>query len=362
MFGFDDLHLGTVDSGAALDAISTGAATCMSREPPGPPAADAGAGGGDLDLVFATSISNFGFYNDDAGNPLYKTTGFDLDFTCTSTGQPPSCVEQPWTQGVDHKDGVGGVDNAFGALASTEDRRVLMLAQVMADKGSNVLFRVRGYSGGADDARVSFAVYVGTKVVGRDRPLRDGNDQWFIHQDTLVPGDGGTLDVNRPRFEDDQAYVSGWVLVAHLPEVLAGPGHDLAPDRLDHFVKLVLTARLVRADAGALWELRDGDWGARMPINDALSSMGFNTGSTPGVPNCQVKTDYEPAKAILCSYEDISSEADNTSSACDALSVGGSFEAEQALVGPPADPPQPSPNCAPGIDPQTDTCNVSVDP
>jgi hypothetical protein len=335
LLGFDGLRPAPPDSGGS----------CAHRAPPGRP--NVAGRGGSLDLVFARSTEDLGYGYDAAGRPRYLTLGYDLDSTCTGEGEGSSCVEPAWAS-ANHTDGIDGTDNAIGpGLFHALGARTIPVPA--AGTGHDVLFRIRGYSGEADDDAVDFSVYVGLDVAPREAPLWDGSDRWTIHPDVLVPSGDGTYSTDQPSFHDDQAYVSGWVMVAHLPEVLWGTGTDLAPDHLDRFRQLVLTARLVQVQEQK-WELREGMWGARMPFHDALLSKGLETSfSSSNKVICQFKSEYEMWKSQVCSYVDIASGPDSPSSPCDALSMAAGFEAKQALLGEAGRPPGALPSCAPGV-------------
>jgi hypothetical protein len=358
-FDFNGLRLVPLDSG--VDADPPGAISCGHHGPPHRPAVV--ARGGALDLVFAAKSADFGNHYDDAGKPKFLSIGFDLDNTCTGEGQGSSCVEPRWAT-ANHDDGVDGIDNSagradFGSLNPS--------VAIATSSTGTLILRVRGYSGEEDDDQDSVSLYVGVEVSGPDGrtdPVWDGNDRWSIHPDMLVPlGDGGPPEysVQRPRFVDDQAYVSGGVLVAHWPDALWMSGLTLAPRALNPVHDVVLTARLVRV--GQAWELDDGMDDLRLATSEGLPFIARTATSSASMdPVCLYKSLYDSAKQRFCSYVDIAVDGGDPSSPCDAISGAATFTARPALIGDIAAPPPPLPPCAPDIHPETDACGSSSNP
>jgi hypothetical protein len=317
--------------------------------------------GGALDLVFAANRVDFGNSYDDAGKPKFLSIGFDLDDTCTGEGQGPSCIEPPWAT-ADHDDGVDGIDNSAGRAFFGPSN--LATAPATSSTGTLIL-RVRGYSGDQDDDQVSVWLYVGVQVTprpdGGTDPIWDGHDRWSVHPDMLVPlTDGGAVhySVDQPRFVDDQAYVSGGVLVAHWADALWMSGLTLAPRALNPVHDLVLTARLVRV--GETWELDEGVDDLLLATKELLPFVARTpTSSASTEPICLYKSLYESAKQQFCSYADISAEGNDPANACDGISGAAAFTARPALLGDIAAPPPPLPPCAPDIHPEMDACGSS---
>jgi hypothetical protein len=345
----------SLDAGARLIASA-----CGHRAPPPRPKVD--GGGGDLDLVFARSHESFGTHSvDDAGQPVYLSYGFDLDDTCTGEGQLDSCIEPPWAS-ASHTDGVEGIDNAAAALAAVD--LPLAPGEINVDNATvaNQIFRVRSYSGGPDDDQVDVSVYIGFGLVPRDdggSTLQwDGHDAWMILPDTLgrpPQVDTPTYDLDRPTFHDDRAYVSGWVLVAHVPQALWPTGLGDAPSSVHIVQQLVLAGKLVRA--GDQWELQHLVVGVRAPLQGSLS-LAARLPLAGSQPLCQSAEEYQMYKSTLCSMVDISAEPDSPKNPCDAISGGSVMEAKQAVlggIGGPAEP-IPPPACAPGVDPDDAGC------
>ena len=134
---------------------------------------------------------------------------------------------------ADHyQDGEMGIDNAFGHAwwKAGEAEVITADASPMGTSASGVspamLFRVREYSGGADDDHVEVDVYYGFGVArddGRIGPVWDGHDRWSILRESLEAPEAGAYSLDQPRYFDDHAYVAGGVLVARFEDALSGP-------------------------------------------------------------------------------------------------------------------------------------------
>jgi hypothetical protein len=322
--------------------------------------------GGELpDLIFAVSDSEFGTKtNDNAGRPRYQDIGLDLDHTCTGEGEGPSCKEPPWAN-ADHHDGVDGIDNSAGqwaadALPGGPDSTTATATV------AEMMFRVHGYSGRADDDQVEVSLYVALGLAPREDggvgPFWDGYDRWRILPEMLVPpGDGGTPSVDQPQFRDDQAYVSGGVLVAKFDGALWPAGLDRAPTWLTKVEQVVIAGHLARV--GDTWELQNLVTGVRIRLPDALiAAARFPIALGADQYVCQLPTAYDGLRQQLCRYLDIASGPDSPSSVCDAASGGSLLQAKPALFGD-VRPPSPAtlPPCDPSVHPETDTCDSPAD-
>jgi hypothetical protein len=343
-----------------LILVTENEAGCSHRQPPSPPqVTDAG---GTLDLVFAVKESSSGWSGwDDAGRPRYQGIGFDLDNTCTSEGQPPSCVEPPYATG--NRDGVNGIDNAYGRLwwgkAGPDPRAVTAATPTL-------LIRVRAYSGQPDDDQVDVSIYVGRGLAprgdGGSDPLWDGNDRWNIMREMLVPShDGGAPSVDEPQFHDDRAYVSGGVLVARFAEALTTPSLDFEPNLLVRVHQVVLAGSLTQVDGQ--WALQNVSGGERIGLNEALTVGAVFRDIMTNTLTCTLDADYQMLRQNLCPNLDVAAVSDSPSAPCDAMSIGLFFQMTQALLGEVLPPSPFVLQCAPGIDPKTDTCDsLLVDP
>lgn len=337
------------------------ASTCAHREPPARPKIS--GSGGDLDLVFAAWNTSFGTQTmDDAVLPAYLGYGFDLDHTCTGEGQLDSCSEPPWAN-ASHTDGFEGIDNAAAAFAARDFPLGPQVLSVTDATMANQIFRVRGYSGELDDDQVDVALYIGFGLAprgdGGSTLQWDGHDPWMILTDTLArlpQSDTPTYSLEQPMFHDDRAYVSGGVLVAHIPLALWPTGLATAPSSLHIVKQVVLAGSLVRVDGG--WELPNLVIGVRAPLQDSLSLAARLPLLAGSQPLCQSADEYQMYKSSLCSFVDISAEPDSPTNPCDAISGGSVVDAKQAVLGGIGGRAEPmgTPTCALGIDPDDGGC------
>jgi hypothetical protein len=349
-----------VCSGAFLAVCATGLSCtpfkddgpspCEHRKPPSPPGVH--GSGGNLDLVFALTCVDYSFkFNGDDGRP---SIGFDLDGTCTGEGEGLSCVEPPWAS-ADHTDGVAGIDNASAQVWATvaSDGGPCTLAPI------EMIIRVRGYSGAADDDQVEVSPYLAFGLVARGDggldPVWDGKDQWRPLPDSLVPlGDptAPTFNKDQPRFTDKAAYVSNWTLVAHFPDALGGTATVVPVKRV------VIAGGLVpHGDAGSGWQLQGVVVGSRVAVPAAIPLWARLPLAGSSSPLCSDKTSYELLKGQFCSYVDIAADTDSPTAPCNAFSAGFRGDAKQALLGEVADAsPVSTVACDPAVHPDTDTC------
>jgi hypothetical protein len=314
------------------------------------------------DLVFAIRQSENAL-RDDAGQRSYGEVGFDLDDTCTGEGQGPSCAEPSWAT-ASHKDGVDGIDNAWGQISPES---------VHVDGSTpTMLFRVGSYSGQPDDDQVEVSLYAGFGLAPRGDAgdgggdlLWDGHDQWKIMPEMLVPS--ASPSVEQPLYRDSQAYVSAGTLVAHFPKALWSPmlwvpSNPAGPNTLVPASGVVLAGLL--DNVGGQWMLKDAVVDMRIRMNDGLTFAAQSpSGPAAGDTLCQNPVAYYGALQAFCAAVDIASVPGLPSSApCDALSTAALFQASPALLGEVLPPSQAvALKCAPGIHPATDDCEPPQD-
>jgi hypothetical protein len=337
------------------DPAGDAGASCTHRGPPGRPnITDAG---GTLDLKFAETGYTL---RDDAGGPLFRKVGFDLDNKCTGEGEDNGCVEPPYATG-DHTDGKDGIDNAYGQILWEAG-----LAPMNTGLTPVPIVRVRGYTGGPDDDQVEVSLYVGRQLVPREdggtSPVWDGRDRWNVMSETLLPsGDGGTPSVDEPIYRDDGAYVSDHVLVTQFKEAVFTPSLQAEPALLIPVHQFVAAGTLTQV--AGVWELRDLVLGGRVEFNDVLKLFAVLPATyVPNVAQCQSASTWRTVKETTCRFLDIASVAGPASTACNAVSIGILAQAKQVFLGD-ALPPSTAPgvSCGSGIDPATDTCDSLAD-
>jgi hypothetical protein len=99
---------------------------------------------------------------------------------------------------------------------------------------------------------------------GGSEPLWDGNDRWKIVPEVLVPSASPSVD--EPLYRDDQAYVSGGMLVAHFPRAFISPGVPGLPNLLIPVHQVVLAGLLIRV--GEQWALQNAVLAMRQRYSD----------------------------------------------------------------------------------------------
>jgi hypothetical protein len=342
---------------------STPSGACAHAEPPDPPARSrASSASPEHDYVFASSAYDVGDTNDSSGNPRYMVLGYDLDHTCTGGGQGASCKLPPW-QTTAVTDGPGGRDNsvnqvfflatsAFGAMvadkvdAGQHSTLLSFDSNVDAQSGSTtVVLRIRGYNGEADDPKVTLDMFSGTlwpDRTGGPKPTWS-HDRWHATSPWLKDG---ALDNDSPRFSDNDAYVHGGVLVAHLDSLLVG--NAFAP--AGTWRKVLITGRLSRATPEVdddAFELHDVALTGRWPIGELLSFVARSQDPSTGALECTGRPFYEATRPIYCQNVDLSALRDDGSAACDAISIVFDIDMVPTTLGEPIAIELPSwPKCA----------------
>jgi len=187
----------------------------------------------------------------------WKSIGFDLDgLDSRGDGAPVECVP-PKRTARPEIDGDDGIDNSFGhvlfPLVNLVVPGIDETARMSEEEGLGaVVFRIRGYNGEANDPRVDVTVVqtvFGTPGGPDDTappslevrdfagylpdgslapfPAWDGNDWFWVRAESFAAGDE-----TRPRIRDNNAYITDYQLVVHLPDgvelVFPGPDQGVA--------------------------------------------------------------------------------------------------------------------------------------
>ena len=293
--------------------------------------------------------------------------GYDLDGVATCPG-PDSCRTAP---GVSpHCDGAHGRDNAGGELLATLGAFGVFDANEVTrglQAGAfGVVFALRDYNGGANDARVTLALYISNGVDAptdagpRLPPKFDGTDRWTVDPGSLLGGVtsvgtdcGASARACAPLYFDDNAYVTGNVLVAKLDFPLSLGGGAITLD----LTGSIVTARLVKQ--GDTVRFEDGQIAGRWSTAKLLSSLSVLADPLNGnVPLCGENPTYQGLKKKICAAADISVDArrDGTDGPCDALSIAFGFRAEAAHLGTITQSAAPRGGCGDGGAPYKDSC------
>jgi hypothetical protein len=332
--------------------------------------------GSDIDLVLVVRQVDFGETSLQNG----PAVGYDLDGRCTCQGEGSSCLEPSWAT-ADHCDGPDGRDNAASQLFHTLSVFTDTLSseansQTAAAGTWSLVVRLRQYNGQPNDQQVEASLYPSP---GRDNdpcfggaytPAWDGTDEWPVAADSLEgfggasadagtgaggcqPDAGGGLDIDAPRYTDPAAYVHDSVLVANLPEA----GIVFSSSSRSTTMKITagfLTARLEVDPLTGRWRLREGLLVGRWKLSDFFAMLG--TFTTGGQPLCTTNLVYGVVKTEVCGYPDVASSLGGPTTACDAISFGMGFEAEQARLGNILSNPVTLSECSVETDPANDSC------
>jgi hypothetical protein len=296
--------------------------------PSGPPPPPAVTGGGGPDLVLALQNLRFAVdYGGDGAPPSVR--GLDLDHACSrENGTPTTCVTA--VVGSPHKDDSNGVDNALGWLLIDNQTQLTTFLSPNSDPRVTLLLRLRGYNGQPDDDNVEVDAFVSGGVEPLDdagtptEPQWKGMDQWTVSCETIPNCEAGTLSL-LTQASDTSAYVTGGVLVSRnigfLPLAaslqLQGGGFVSVPLKL---YDPLIVAPLVPEEGGV--GIHGGLFGARWPTAEMIAAIAsLCIGPTT-------------SKRFVCPGADLAQMAklDGTGHACDAFSIGMTFDAHRATL------------------------------
>jgi len=336
---------GATSSGGAGGSGGTGGTVpCVLDVPPDPPAvAD---DGGDIEFVTAMHSIDVDEVDFDA------TRGLDLDGVCTCLNDaPPLC-----TAVADIVcDGPGGIDNALGIIfAQVKQFSFGLITSGQLGSAANQgywtsLWRVRGYNGKPDDAKVEVLFY-GTQGVAAGMPVPqwDGGDAWPVDEGSLAD----PLDVDSALIQSSEAYVTGGVLVVRAPTGSIRMRGEVFSMNIV-LDDVVTRAKLEPAPGG--YRLVDGVIAGKWSQVNAFKGLA-SIRYSGDMKLCTDDEKYGTVKATFCGKADL--RQDGGPGACDMLSFGATFTSDPATLGPIVTPEGPPPNpCAAEKDPSTDSCN-----
>jgi hypothetical protein len=204
----------------------------------------------------------------------------------------------------------------------------------------NFVFRVAGYNGQANDTSVRVDIYPSPGLTAL-KPAVDcssgtwdpascwtSDDVWTV-QKAYVPSGQAGPDIGESTLYDPAAFVRDHVLVVQLREntVFWFPSTNASASSFPMVLQEGLViGRMVEAAAG--WTITDGMVSGRMIWTDALD--GFRK-----LGLCEGDPLFEGARLFAKTSPDLlSTGAVLADTDCDAISVGISFVADQAQVGP----------------------------
>ena len=321
-----------------VDAAAAARADCGQRRPPAPPS-DGGAGGPDLDLIFAFRTVTFVPRLGDGGEPQ-GVIGYDLDDRCTGIGtinNDPPCARPDTATAQDEVDKAGGVDNAFQSTFDDfpldkrkPDPASAAFNKLIGQGKQTLLLVVRNYNGGPDDEEVKIALLSapGLESPSDGGPMWDGGDRWT--RPPLV-----TLFNGLPQ-TPLAGYVSNFTLVVGFTDLdIVFPPFGLP------LKNGVLTARIV--EDGGIRSLVDGTIAGRGAVDALIMATGPIEFAGKNV--CADPVLFRLLGDAVCRRRDVplNVKDDGVKARCDAVSVGIGFEANLAHLVDDAGSPAPSP-------------------
>jgi hypothetical protein len=282
----------------------------------------------------------------------WQDLGYDLDGVCTGSDTcegadtPPSCkptVPQIATDGHFCRDNTfGRLEYAAALIPELSNTYGLNDDQfncALCVGDYNFVIRITGYNGEPNDDRIRIDLYPSpglekplpwdcSKPDWRTHPCFTTDLQWTIQKDALVePHDGP--DLSDSKIADPAAFVKDGYIVAQLPPdtLFWFPGYKALvvafPLRVQ---RATVSAKLGRGPDG-VWRLTDGIIGGRTKGADIVEGfrlMGF----------CETDQNYSVMTDFVNKNLDVSADgANDPETTCDAMSVGLSFTALQAVAG-----------------------------
>lgn len=290
----------------------------------------------------------------------WRDIGLNLDGLCSTNPAPRVECDPRRDDAMPLIDGNQGIDNAFGGevlpLVNLAFPGLQNTADTARDLGTGALvLRVRGWNGEMNDNRVEVTVgqsVFGVATDGTDTPpeievvdfapqvpgtmelaptpVWDGQDWLWLRDESFLRGD-----LEMPQVRDDNAYVADGKLVIVLPDRV-----DINFSSEVRGVTVRLTdARIVATIAGD--RLTPVTIAGRWSVFDLLS-----TANTIGV--CVGDTEYNLLANQLDTVADVRSQpgSGGPGVACDAISVGITFEGYRARIAGTEPAPPPPDGCA----------------
>jgi len=329
---------GTVDAAmdGGMDAATPG---CTLRRPP--PRPDVPNGPGTGEVVFALRDIVL-----DQDGDRWRTIGYDLDGLCSEAPDPEVECLPPSPSAAPETDGEGGTDNVLGHQVLP----VLLVVQPDLEEESReeenhgtgvIVIQVRGWNGEDDDPRVDAIMsqtVFGTRPLpdggapdaqvpdggirhgedGNAPPLPewDGKDWWWSRDDGFLAGNP-----ERPRVQDDNAYVSGGMLVMRIPDnfpiIFGGTRRGIVFVLTDAILTLRISEDRQRVEEAIL--------AGRWPVHAILEEIEHG-----GI--CRGSDDYRRLERIgdLAADVRVVRGSGGPGAICDALSIGIAYSGVRA--------------------------------
>jgi hypothetical protein len=279
----------------------------------------------------------------------WSTLGFDIDGRVTTLHSTDVCQLAPGASHNTQIDGVGGIDNSFGASIVPVFEATLLsnnkpFGQDLQDSISagqvTDLIVVRGLGGGPTVSPLAASLAVAAPL-GKT-PTFTVDDVW-----PLDPSSVREADAAAPLIAFSHAYVTGDVFVAEPPSGSGEIALGYWDSRLLVFpVRHVQIAMTLSADGTSA---TSGTISGVLPADRLVEALRLLTGSISsslcsGGAFDSVAGQFEQAADILLDG------TNDPSQPCDAVSIGLGFDAVRVQAGPVADIlPQPDPCAEAGL-------------
>ncbi|CAN5429669.1 hypothetical protein BH09MYX1_BH09MYX1_39330 [soil metagenome] len=357
-----DLVGGTAppDAGTGIGWWSGPAGTCFSAKMPRPEDRPAPVSGGTVIPPITLALRSMRIGSQNAAYAFdqlaWQDLGLDLDGVCTSS---PTCpadspdVSCKATKSAVAYDGNYCRDNTFGRL----EVAAANIAEVGGKYGLNddafncalctgaynFIIKLSGYNGLANDDTIRIDLYPSpglekplpwdcSKSDWRTHPCFTADLPWYV-RDTAVATPTGGPDLPDAVLSDANAYVRDGYVVGTLPAnvlfwfpTIKGRKSDVATAFPLKMTSGVITGKIKKANDGT-WTLEDGTIAGRALYTDVL--QGFRL-----IGFCDTDPNYGIMQTFLESNLDILCDGKNDPNrTCDAISVGISYAATQAVAG-----------------------------
>jgi hypothetical protein len=253
----------------------------------------------------------------------------------------PTCTNAGSTKEENVCDESDGTDNGFGRLLSADNLGVLTttslsklnIERVIRAGTGNVLLRITGYNGEANDPSIGLAILASAGVAQKTSSLEEAGTglssdmtwdggtlrEWYVAEDTVRPGTDSPVTTAR-------GYVVDHVLVADIEDGLPSTTYGFK-------VKYARFTGLLRK-RGDYWEIAYGRMGGRADLTEVLRGLSefvFQQGGTD-VTICDRTDLFSFAHQLICAYAD--AVPPDVGSRCTELTIGFGFTAAPAIIGP----------------------------
>lgn len=271
-----------------------------------------------------------------ANKDAWKTFGFDIDGRATPDGSSGLCQLAAGAAHATHDDGTCGIDNSFG-VSFTPILRVTFDAHHDADVaagGYTDLLVVDDIGASASASAISGALLQGAAL--GHAPAWDGTDAWPIDGASLAAPSADRANLALDGYVNDRVWVGRGAAGAITVLTVKGAVFHLP------VAHVVVTARI--SDDGA--RLINGTISAVAPTQAGVVALASFWAATLPKVCCISECGLPPAQQFRQASDILVDGTQDSSRACDAISIGLGFEASEVQLGPIVTVPPPPDVCA----------------